>query len=103
MLLKALGAGASGDVFLARPSDPQSHLPSPVVIKRLHNELASHREFALRFRHEAQIAVAVDSPHLAKIYEIGRVDDTYYMAMEYIAGWTLHRVMTDLRDANQQA
>lgn len=103
VLLKMLGAGASGDVFLARPRDPAGPLPAAVVIKRLHRELNEQHELTLRFRHEAEIAVNVDSPHLARVYDVGRVGQTYYLAMEYIAGWTVSRILGDLRQAEEGA
>lgn len=40
LLLQALGRGAMGDVFLARPLHAGRGLPSPIVVKRLHGELA---------------------------------------------------------------
>jgi serine/threonine-protein kinase len=99
VLLKVLGTGVSGDVFLARPREPRPDVPSPVVIKRLHPELVEDRAFALRFKQEAQIAIAVSSPFVAKLYDVGRVGSTFYMAIEYIPGWTLSRVIADLRDS----
>ncbi len=99
-LLKSLGTGGTGDVFLARP---QGDLPSPVVIKRLHGQLASQTEFVKRFHHEAEIAIAIDSPHVAKVYDAGRVEDTFYITMEYLAGWTVARVMKDLLEAGGSA
>lgn len=99
VLLKMLGSGVSGDVFLAKPKEPRAGIPSPVVIKRLHPELSEDRAFAMRFKQEAQIAIAVDSAHVAKVYDVGKVGPTYYMAIEYIAGWTLSRVISDLREA----
>lgn len=103
VLLKSLGSGGTGDVHLARPAVPGTGIPSPVVIKRLHAQLAQQENFVRRFSHEAAIAVAVDSPHVAKAYDVGRVDETFYLALEYIPGWTLSRVMKDLEDGGGEA
>ena len=46
-----------GDAWLARPIDSNRGIPSPVVIKRLHGELAEKEQFISRFKHEADIAV----------------------------------------------
>jgi serine/threonine protein kinase len=100
VLLKSLGSGVSGEVFLAKPRDAKkANVPSPVVIKRLHAELADDRAFAMRFKQEAQIAIAIDHPHVAKVYDVGQVGPTFYMAIEYIPGWTLSRVISDLRES----
>jgi serine/threonine-protein kinase len=96
-LLKALGRGATGDVFLARPHDLLRRVPSPVVIKRLHGRLTSDADFVRRFRHEAELAVLIDSPHLAKVFDAGVVGETLYIALEYVAGWPLTAVLESLR------
>jgi eukaryotic-like serine/threonine-protein kinase len=102
-LLKSLGTGGTGEVYLARPEDSAKKLPSPMVIKCLHPQLASQPDFVKRFDHEAKVALAIDSPHVAKVYDVGRVDETYYIAMQYLAGWTVARVIKDLQEAGGSA
>lgn len=92
-LLGRLGQGASGAAHLARPSRSARGVPSPVVIKRLHATVERKEEFILRFRHEAEIAVKVDSPHIAKVYDVGAVDGRAYIALEYVPGWTLGKLL----------
>jgi eukaryotic-like serine/threonine-protein kinase len=95
VLLKPLGAGAMGDVQLARKSEgAPGH---PLVIKRLHRELASHERFVRRFHHEAEIATSVDSVHVARVFEVGEVDGVLYIAMEFIEGWPLSRVFEEVK------
>jgi serine/threonine protein kinase len=94
VLLKRLGSGAMGDVHLARPLEGQT--PSPVVVKRLHGRLTSDPNIVRRFHHEAQLAAYVESPYVAKVFDVGAVGDVLYIAMEYIAGWPLVRVIEDL-------
>ncbi|MEQ9501221.1 MAG: protein kinase [Deltaproteobacteria bacterium] len=91
-LLSRLGQGATGDVFLASPATERG-LPSKLVVKRLHAELTSDADFVRRFRHEAEVASHVDSPNVAQVFDAGRVGDTLYIAMRYIAGWSLVDVM----------
>lgn len=103
VLLKALGRGAMGDVHLARPYNPNRGIPTPVVIKRLHGELALKRGFVSRFRHEASVAVSVDSPHVAKVYDVGAVGDTLYIVMEHVAGWPLSKVLDAILKSGRHA
>ncbi|MEO1338321.1 MAG: protein kinase, partial [Myxococcota bacterium] len=93
VLLKALGRGAMGDVHLARPINRRRGLPSLVVLKRLHDELAAKEAFVSRFRHEAAVAVSVDSQHVAKAYDIGAVGSALYIVMEHVDGWPVSRVV----------
>lgn len=103
VLLKALGQGAMGDVHLARPFNARRGVPTPIVIKRLHGELASNPTFVRRFKHEAEIAVAVDSPFVAKVYDVGAVGETLYIAMEYVAGWPLSKLMEAIQQSGRHA
>jgi serine/threonine-protein kinase len=102
-LLKALGRGAMGDVHLARPMHAKRGIPTPIVVKRLHGELANQSAFVARFRHEAEIAVSVDSPHVAKVYDVGAVGETLYIVMEYVTGWPLSKVLDSIVKSGQHA
>ena len=103
LLLEPLGRGAMGDVHLARPLDPQRGVPTPVVVKRLHGELALKPDFVARFRHEAALAVSVDSPHVAKVFDVGAVDTTLYIVMEYVSGWPLSDVLQKVLSSGHHA
>lgn len=87
-----------GDAHLARPLDPRAGLPPLVVVKRMHAELGLRSEYVQRFRHEAELATHVESPHVAAVYDAGQVGHTLYIAMEYVRGWPLSRVMASLED-----
>src|SRR6185436_4812525 len=87
VLLSQLGRGGMGAVYLARPIDRHSGLPTPLVIKVINPNLNTDGVFVRRFRHEAEIATRIDSPHVVKVYDVGRVDDSLYIAMEHVAGW----------------
>lgn len=101
LLLEKLGQGATAEVFLARPRDAALALPAPLVIKRLHAAIAREERFVQRFRHEAEIAVRVDSAHVARVYDVGAVGEALYFAMEHVAGASLATVMTRAREQNQ--
>lgn len=103
VLLKALGQGAMGDVQLARPYNPNRGIPTPLVIKRLHGELGTDEDFVRRFKHEASIAVSVDSPHVAKVYDAGSVDDTLYIGMEYVPGWPMSKFLESIIKSGRHA
>jgi serine/threonine-protein kinase len=99
MLLKRLGSGGGGDVHLARNLE-REHGPATVVVKRLHENLVERSEFVARFRHEAELAGAVDDPHVAKVYDAGEIDGVLFIALEYIPGWPLSRVLRELSDSD---
>ena len=103
ILLKRLGQGAMGDVHLARPVRHRRGIPSVVVVKRLRGELVNKRAFEARFRHEATIAVSVDSPHVATVYDVGSVGDALYIVMEHVAGWPLSEVLDAVLQSGHHA
>lgn len=92
-LLACIGKGAAGAAYLARPLNEAAGTPTPCVIKLLHARLAGKHEFVQRFSHEAEVAVMVQSRHVAAVFDVGQVADTLYIAMEYVPGWTLAKVI----------
>ncbi len=92
-----------GDVHLAKPYNPRRGIPTPIVIKRLHGELASNEDFVRRFKHEAEIAVSVDSRSVAKVYDVGQVGETLYIAMEFVAGWPTSRFIEAVVQSGRHA
>ena len=103
ILLKSLGQGAMGDVHLARPINPDRGIPSLVVLKRLRGELVAKEAFVARFRHEATVAVSVDSRHVAKVFDVGSVGRALYIVMEHIYGWALSDVLDAILQSGRHA
>lgn len=84
-LLKLLGKGGMGEVFLAEDTS----LNRKAALKFLPKELQSDRKARERFLQEARSAAALDHPYICKIFEIGEVDQTIFIAMEFVEGVTL--------------
>ena len=103
LLLARLGKGGSGAAYLARHRDElhgASVEAKPLVVKCLHPRLIQYRDFLKRFRHEADVAVRVSSPHVVRVLDAGRVGDQPYIAMDYVRGWTLSRVNARAAEAD---
>ena len=84
-----LGAGGMGEVYLALDIE----LDRTVALKILPPDLASDPQRMQRFIQEAKSASALNHPHILTIYEIGKVDETRFIATEFIEGQTLRQVM----------
>jgi serine/threonine protein kinase len=91
-LLKKLATGGMAEVWLARQSGIEGFAKN-VVVKRILPHLAEDREFVEMFRNEALIAANFNHPNIAQVYEFGEANGTYFIAMEYIHGEDLGRVM----------
>ncbi len=81
-LLKKLGQGGMGAVFMAKHKETNRI----VALKVLPAKLAADPEFLERFRREARAASALDHPNIVKCVDVGIVRDVHYIAMEYVDG-----------------
>ena len=88
-ILAELGSGGMGGVFEAKDQSLGRH----VAIKIIPGLLASDPARLARFEQEARTASALNHPNIVTIYEIGKVDDIPYIAMELVEGKTLRRLL----------
>ncbi|MFO0619397.1 MAG: serine/threonine-protein kinase [Polyangiaceae bacterium] len=85
-ILKQLGAGAMGAVFLAE----NIRIGRRVAIKVLHGHVSGAHGASVRFQQEARAATAAGSEHIIDILDFGDVDGgELYMVMEYLEGESL--------------
>ena len=73
-------------MFLADDTELERH----VALKVLPEDLANDADRMRRFVQEAKSASALNHPNIITIYEIGKTDNTHFIATEYIEGETLH-------------
>ena len=89
-LLRKLGEGGMGEVFLAQ----DSVLGRRVALKVLSPEMASDPDRMRRFIEEARTASLLSHPNVAAIYEFRVAGDVPFIAMEYVEGQTLGEKIT---------
>jgi serine/threonine protein kinase len=91
-LLKKIATGGMAEVWLARQSGIEGFQRN-LVVKRILPHLADDPEFVQMFLNEARIAARFNHPNIAQIYDLGETNGTYYIAMEFIHGEDLGRLM----------
>ncbi len=91
-LLAKLATGGMAQVYLARQSGPEG-FEKLVVLKRILPHLAENAEFVRMFLQEARLSAQLNHPHIAQIYDLGKVGDSYFIAMEYVHGEDVRRVV----------
>ena len=91
-LLHKLATGGMGEVWLARQTGPAG-FDRFVAIKRLLPNLAENNEFVQMFLDEARLAARLTHPNICQVYEFGREDGSYYLAMEYMHGESLSSML----------
>jgi serine/threonine-protein kinase len=88
-LLERLGSGGMADVWRAQDAG----LGREVALKVLHENFARDAEFVERFRREASAAAKLQHPNVVGVFDRGEVEDTYYIAMEYVDGSSLRELI----------
>lgn len=89
-LLKRLGAGGMGKVFLANDDS----LGRKVAVKMMQETLGSDPKALSVFRNEAQNAAKLNHPHVAQIYSFGEWKDVPYLEMEFVPGKSLDSMIS---------
>lgn len=90
-LLARVGGGGMALVYKAR----DLLLNRLVAVKVLRQQFTHDDDFVKRFRREAQAAASLSHPNIVSIYDVGQVEDTHYIVMEFIDGANLNEVIRD--------
>jgi eukaryotic-like serine/threonine-protein kinase len=103
-ILKKIGQGGMGEVYLAE----DSRLQRKVAVKILPAAAASSPESLARFEREAKTAAALNHPNVATIYDVGsetRPDGSHinFIVEEYLEGQTLQDLIWSGRLSRQKA
>ena len=88
-IVKRLGAGGMGHVYLAT----DSRLGRNVALKFLSPDLIADTGMLRRLKAEARTASALNHPNILTIYEIGEREGEHLIASEYVDGQTLRSAL----------
>lgn len=88
-ILSLLGAGGMGEVWLAE----DIRLGRKLALKFLHEKFASDLDRIRRFEQEGRAISVLNHPNILTIYEIGHIENTLFIVIEYIEGQTLRQRM----------
>ncbi|MBI2375267.1 MAG: serine/threonine protein kinase [Deltaproteobacteria bacterium] len=91
VLLDRISVGGMAEVFRARQMGVEG-FSKMVAIKRILPNIAQDEEFIEMFVDEAKLTVQMEHGNVVKIFDLGKVDTSYYIAMEYISGVDLRTV-----------
>ena len=85
VLLRRIARGGMAEVFLAQQRGLEG-FDRRVAVKRILPHLADSADFVKMFLAEAKLAAQLSHPNIVHIYEFGKVDHDYFIAMEYVDG-----------------
>jgi serine/threonine protein kinase len=90
LLLEKLNGGGMSEVWRAASSGA-TH--ANLAIKRMLPNMATDKEIVAMFINEARIAAQLAHPNIAQVFDLGRIGDDFFIAMEYVGGADLRMVL----------
>ncbi|HEY4059179.1 MAG TPA: serine/threonine-protein kinase, partial [Kofleriaceae bacterium] len=99
-LFERLGMGGMATVHRAKKRGPEG-FERAVALKRMLAHLAEDPTFVESFVREAKVASLLQHPNIAQIYDFGRINGIYYIAMELVQGYDLRKLLRFANRSNQ--
>jgi tetratricopeptide (TPR) repeat protein/tRNA A-37 threonylcarbamoyl transferase component Bud32 len=99
-LLELLGRGGMAEVFKAKSYGVEG-FEKLLVIKRILPTLTDNERFVEMFINEAKIAVCLNHANIVQVFDLGKVGDSYYIAMEFVHGLDLSTLLKKCREAGR--
>ena len=99
-LLDRIAVGGMAEVFLALSQGP-SGFRKLLVIKRLHAHMKDDPQIVSMFIDEAKLAARLNHPHVVQTNKVGSSRGHHFLAMEYLDGQPLNRVLKAAKDLVQ--
>jgi len=92
-LTKKIATGGMAELFRARRKVGLEGFEKILAIKRILPHLSNNRDFVAMFADEAKIAAQLTHQNIVQIFDFGRLDETYFIAMEFVLGSNLSGIM----------
>jgi serine/threonine protein kinase len=97
VLLSRLAAGGMAVTYRAKMT-AAAGLTKDVVIKKIHPHLAEEEDFVEMFVREAKLAASLTHGNIAQVFDFGKTDGDYFLAMELVHGQALSRLLRRAAD-----
>jgi serine/threonine protein kinase len=97
ILLHRISRGGMGEIFLGKLGEIQG-FEKPIVIKKILPNLAQDKDFLRRFIEEAQIAIKLSHGNIVPVYEVGMVNNEYFLALQYVEGRDLRSLINRAKE-----
>src|SRR3954463_16011491 len=85
LLLERINVGGMAEVFIAKAFGVEG-FERILAIKRILPTMAEDEEFITMFIDEARISVQLNHANIVHIFELGKHESSFFIAMEYVAG-----------------
>ncbi|MEZ4465776.1 MAG: serine/threonine-protein kinase [bacterium] len=91
-LIKRIAYGGMAEIHLAKTQGIRG-FERLLALKVIHPKYSEDQEFIDMLIDEAKIAVQLNHANIGRIFDLGRIESTYYIAMEFIDGKDLYQLL----------
>jgi serine/threonine protein kinase len=91
-LLERIAVGGMAEVFKGKRSGVEG-FEKIVAVKRILPHLSDNQEFVKMFIDEAKMVAGLTHPNIVQIFDLGKIEKTYFIAMEYVHGRDLRTIV----------
>ena len=91
-LLQKIAVGGMAEVFKAKRTGVEG-FEKVVAVKRILPHLSDNKEFVEMFIDEAKMVAGLSHPNIVQISDLGKIEKSYYIAMEYVHGRDLRTIL----------
>jgi serine/threonine protein kinase len=102
LLLDRVNIGGMAEVWKAKTFGAEG-FEKLVAIKRILPNIAEDEEFISMFIDEAKISVQLTHANVAQVFDLGKIGESYYIAMEYVSGRDLRAIFDKARKRGEPA
>jgi tRNA A-37 threonylcarbamoyl transferase component Bud32 len=95
-VLRRIASGGMAEVYLCRLTGEQG-FRKRVALKVVHPRYADDSRFRELFAREARLAASLSHPNLVQVFDFGREEDAFFLAMEHVEGWNLAQAAEQAR------
>ncbi len=95
LLMERIAIGGMAELFKAKQNGLEG-FARILAIKRILPHLAANQDFVTMFIDEAKLAAQLSHPNIGHIYDLGKLEDSYFIAMEYVDGKDLRSILREI-------
>ncbi len=96
ILLEKISTGGMAEIYKAKKKGVKG-FEKIVALKKILPHLAEDEEFIEMFIDEAKVASKLNHPNIAQIYDLGKINGSYFIAMEYVLGKDLKTILRKIK------
>ncbi len=99
ILIEKIGHGGMAELFKAKKRGEEG-FQKILAIKRILPHLSDNKELVTMFIDEAKLAAQLSHQNIATIFDFGKIDNSYYIAMEFVDGFDLKKILSKAKKLN---